>query len=656
MQSLNEQPAIRWRAFVLGVLLCALIGWWGPWGVCMLQGTLMFHFSTTEGAQLLLFLVVLFANQMLGRLYKPLRLSRPELVLVAVMMIVAGSLPTTGLLSYLFSSMAGPYYYASPENQWGDLVLPYVNTSLAPLDQSVASARLQVEPIRQFFEGLEPGQAVPWRAWLAPLGCYAIVLGALYLVMIAVMVIIRRQWIDNERLAYPITQLPRELINTGDPTTRANIFRSPIFWIAVAIPFAYFSHKALERYFPETFDTPFRLYYWAWAMDRSVRICVYIHFAVLGFAFLIDRRIALSMWVFSLLTTVETGLLQKWGVGPTQQLGTYIPAGTPAILHQGAGALVMFVAATLWTARSHLRDVARKALFDAPDVDDSQEILSYRSAVILLAVGLAVMMAWLVWAGLSLVWAAVFLLTAMVTFFGLSRAVCESGLFLVYAPIVAPTFLTNGFGSEGIGAVGILALAACWPWCADTRNLVMTAGAHGLRLVESSGTGRRHMFFWAMIVAIVVVLVVATVLMLLLAYEHGGINLRYWFFISAPNKVYSNAASLIGAPTGPNWDGWGWAGGGAVVTGLLVAANRLMVNWPLHPVGFVLSHINYAASMWFSVFLAWLTKVVVVRWFGPRGFAIVRPFFIGLILGQFAAGGFWLIVDFFTGFTGNKLF
>ena len=113
--------------------------------------------------------------------------------------------------------------------------------------------------------------------------------------------------------------------------------------------------------------------------------------------------------------------------------------------------MIVFVGATLWAARGHLRDVARKVLWGAADVDDSSEIVSYRTAVVLLAAGGATLMGWLVWTGLPVFWAATFLFAALVIFFGLSRAVCESGIFLVWAPIVAPTFITSGFGAEALG-------------------------------------------------------------------------------------------------------------------------------------------------------------------------------------------------------------
>jgi hypothetical protein len=57
-----------------------------------------------------------------------------------------------------------------------------------------------------------------------------------------------------------------------------------------------------------------------------------------------------------------------------------------------------------------------------------------------------------------------------------------------------------------------------------------------------------------------------------------------------------------------------------------------------------------------SIFVAWLIKVVVLRIGGIQLYSRIRPFFLGLILGQYGAGGIWLAIDGFTGATGNYLF
>ena len=45
-----------------------------------------------------------------------------------------------------------------------------------------------------------------------------------------------------------------------------------------------------------------------------------------------------------------------------------------------------------------------------------------------------------------------------------------------------------------------------------------------------------------------------------------------------------------------------------------------------------------------------------MKYGGPKLFRRSRPFFLGLILGQFSIAGFWLIIDFFTGMTDNVVF
>jgi hypothetical protein len=61
--------------------------------------------------------------------------------------------------------------------------------------------------------------------------------------------------------------------------------------------------------------------------------------------------------------------------------------------------------------------------------------------------------------------------------------------------------------------------------------------------------------------------------------------------------------------------------------------------------------------IWFSVFLAWTAKMVVLKSGDPGLYARSRPLFLGPALGQIVAGGLWLLVlvDYLTGTVGNRI-
>ena len=66
--------------------------------------------------------------------------------------------------------------------------------------------------------------------------------------------------------------------------------------------------------------------------------------------------------------------------------------------------------------------------------------------------------------------------------------------------------------------------------------------------------------------------------------------------------------------------------------------------WPFHPIGLPIAVLDWTHTLWMSVFLAWLIKRLFLKYGGPRLYLRFRPFFLGLILGQYGTWVFWVVI------------
>jgi len=591
----------------------------------------------------LFFILTGLVNPLLKRLHPQAGLRRSELVLVYIMMAMASPIPTFFAIRFL-SQIVDPFYFASPENEWAELVHPYIADWIR-LDGPVHEA---------FFEGLGQGQSVPWKAWMPTFAVWSPLIWALFLAMIAAMVLLRKQWIENERLTYPLAQVPLAIIeemNAGE--CFSPFYKHPVMWIGFALPFLWGTLHGLHNYFPEW--VPF-------AADKdminisvplwqdSTELLFKFRFNILGFFYFLKTDIAFSMWFFNLLSNAVRGLFVVLGITDVQLLGNHA-VRDPILAHQSMGAMVVLCLGGLWAARRHLKDVARKAFLGDQKVDDSAEILSYRAAVIILVVSTAVIVGWLWLAGMPVWVALVFLLLAAVLIIGFTRVVAEAGLSDGSPPAVPATILVAAVGSSAIGSQGLILLATTYFWSANVRSFVMTSCANSLRLGEELKSGRRGLF-WVMILALAVALTSAVWMAMTLSYEYGAINMR----MASDRGAFGQMGRLVHSPSEPYLWSWIHMGiGAAIMLGLSVARWQY-VWWPLHPLGYPIGPIWIMDHLWFNMFLAWGIKVVVLKYGGVRLYRTTRPFFLGMILGQITPGGIYLIIDHYTGMVGNMIF
>ena len=634
------------RAFSLGALLCVLVGIGPIYANCIIKGPFMAWAFSTPAALFLLFYLVL-GNILIGALHRSLALSPQELTLIYMMLIVSASLPTFGMVSHLLPMMTNVYYYASPENRWEQLLLPHVPGWIAPRDE---------EAITGFYEGLFiRGQVIPWEAWFESLAYWTVFLVALYLVSTCMMVMVRRQWVERERLLYPMMQAPMALVEQARSTGRFDvpaILRHPYFWIGFAVPVLIISCNALHSYYP-AFPN-FSLRTSVTAFRGTVGFLFAVSFSLLGFSYFISRELALGIWVFYLLTQIQLGIFNTVGIKSQAQLGWFSNAQAPYLTHQALGAMLMFALLAVWRARRQIADVFRKAVGGGPDIHDGDEMMSYRSATLGLIGGLAVMVVWLEAAGIPLWVLPLFLAIAFLIFIALSRIVVEAGVALVRAPLIPPDFITASFGVGQLGARGLTGLAYTYPWTADLVTFPMASVANGLKMAHEVITGSKRALFWAILLAILITLCSAYWMFLYLSYEYGGLNMPGWWWQSSSRTGLDYAANMIQNPSTIGLGEWMFFTMGSALMWLLVNVQQRFLWWPIHPLGLAISGTVFTtATMWFNVFLAWLIKSTVLKYGGGRLYRETRFFFMGIIVGSFTTQGTWLIIDFHTGMVGN---
>ncbi|MGQ9730133.1 MAG: DUF6785 family protein, partial [Candidatus Zipacnadales bacterium] len=248
-----------------------------------------------------------------------------------------------------------------------------------------------------------------------------------------------------------------------------------------------------------------------------------------------------------------------------------------------------------------------------------------------------------------------FLLIAFILFYGLTRIVSESGVAEAVAAAIAPGMSVSLFGCAPFGQSGLAALGLSHVWNSDIRTFVMASAANGLKLASVVGLQGPRLL-GGMITAIFLAAIAATVVTLRQAYLEGGVVLNSWFFTSGPNVIWRWTADRMANPTPPHWGGTALSAGGAGAFLLFTFLRQRFNWWPFHPVALCIAPVWIMDQLWFMCFVAWILKLLILRYGGLKTYGRMRSFFLGLILGQYFANGLWLFIDHFAGTRGNRIF
>lgn len=629
----SSHSPLTWRALAIGAALVVAGSVLAPnaiWNLASSEIT----WSYMPCIVVVPFFVVVLANAGLKALRPAWALRPGELVVVFAMALVSAGTPLF-LLGFLLALMASPYYVASPENRWADLLHPYLPDWAFPTDDGNA--------MRWFFEGLPPGQSIPWRAWLGPLAWWMLLILAFFFVCLCMVVILRRQWVERERLVYPLLAVPQALIRNDDGHPLPRLLRNRIFWVGFLVPFAIIAWNTISHFHPGFPSISLHGSHVGFGPGFP-QLHLILVFPTVGLAYFANSEVILSVWVFYLLGVIQEGIYNH--VGFSVGKSTVFCWAMAATGWQSFGAFVAMVLGALWMARRHLRDVVATAMGKGR-LDDSKEILSYRVALLGLVFGTLFLAAWLCRSGMQPAIALGFLVIVYVIYLGLSRIVAQTGVSYITPPLVAQPALFFGLGTSALTPRDLTALTCAYGWHGDVQTTFMVGATQDAKLAaDFRVTGRS--LLPALAVSVVVGLVASAVFLLGLAYSKGAANFGSWTFRPADgmgDRCFSMAIQGMTAPQGPHWGRLGCFGVGALAMTVLTFLKYRFAWWPLHPVGLAVASVWTIRRSAFSIFVAWAAKTVLLRVGGVRLYRRAAPFFLGLIIGCFTGIALSQLVD-----------
>ena len=323
---------------------------------------------------------------------------------------------------------------------------------------------------------------------------------------------------------------------------------------------------------------------------------------------------------------------------------THLP-GFPYFYEQSAGAWLCICFIAVWLTRRHLVYVLQTA-FSRKSSVDANEPMRYRTAIVGLMGGFLFMAIFSYRAGMTL--------TAILIFFALYFALAVAvtrlraefgaphGIFNHPADMMVTAFGTSAWGKHN------LTVMSFYHWFNRSyRSHAMPNQFEPLKMAEVVGFNTRRLVI-AMMIGALVALIVGMWTNLDMMYRDGALAGVSFFKVWVADAAFNRLGNWLFHPTPPDTLRTVFIGIGALLTLILHILRTRFYWWPLHPAGYPLA-VSFAIDyFWFTFFISWVLKTIILKSSGVKGYQRAIPFFFGLILGVFVVGALWMVFGLLT--------
>jgi len=613
------------RVLVLSLFLVPLNAWW----ITEIEYVRYSDNATTQAIffnAVTLLLALLGLNHVLRRVRPLWQCSMQEIVALYVIVAVASNLAGHDQLQILFTTLTYVFRHATPESGWADRILPHIPAHLAVRDAHV------LDPLFTGNSTLYRPDHI--RPWLAPLGWWTLFVMAVVWTMLCMVSLFRKQW-DNERLNYPIAEIPVQVL-----TQPQSLFRSRLLWLGAAIGAAGQIINLIHSLYPSVPGVPIGVQYFSaqsypWNAAGPLPISSF-PFAY-GLTFLLPTQLGFSCWFFMLFSRVELVVAAMMGY---TEWGKF-----PYVQQQGVGAILGVAMAVFYAARGHLYRAWREIW--RPTDYGAGEPMPYRVALLGLFGGLIAMVLFAVYAGMRWHTALLYLGILLIIVLVVARLRAELGLPTYELYQVGADQVLQRVSGTSAWTRNDLTVMTLFFWLSRThRQFPMQTQVDAVRLGHRTGVRLSSMTV-LILAASAFGTIAAFWAYLQTMYQVGFESAKFrgpaiWAFGSEP---WQKLDSWISSPLKPDPGSMGAYAFGCLFTLFLAAMRVRFVWWPFHPAGYLVAGSFGLFRLWLPIFVSWLVKVLLLRYGGLRAYRTALPFFIGLILGEFVAGFARTVLD-----------
>ena len=489
---------------------------------------------------------------------------------------------------------------------------------------------------------------INWGMWLRPLILWSLIACVTYMVLMTFNVLIFRQWAYNERLIYPLAELPMLLTGedggaSGKPPA---VYRSALFWVGAGISILVLGWNNIAK--TQTLfglnlsglgaiNLTFELSEYVtgtFLQGLAPHAKLHVFFTLIGLAFLVPANISKSLWLFHMVFWGVLLALVGMGLGVNQNSFTADWWTTLNFRNAiGGGALFVFACVVLWKCRTYLFCMFRPKALEKLPKDEQTEL---RISSWLFVGGSVALIGMLTWGlGANLFFAIFCYFVILVITIGLVRVVTEGGILTFQCWFGPFHVIRNLFGMNHAWTAPPLFAPLVVFYSIlflDVKTFIAPAMANSIKIRDSLRMGRLR-FHIGITVAILGALVVALLTHVILGYDRGGNHMHGWFYGGFPKQIFDTIKTMsVTNPVDVSGARW-WLLTGAAVMGVLIYF-RQRVFWLPHPIGLIMWVNPIMRTYWFSIFLGWVFKSMITKYGNKDSYAKARIFFLGLMLGE----------------------